>query len=48
LANRLLRNDHAPELTIGLTQSNLELQIALFKALQAFVQAPWDTNGFAA
>jgi hypothetical protein len=48
LANRLLRNDHSPELTIGLAQSNLELQIALFKTLQAFVQAPWDANSFAA
>jgi hypothetical protein len=48
LANRLLRNDHAPELTIGLTESNLELQIALFKTLQAFVQAPWDANSLTA
>jgi len=48
LANRLLRHNHAPKLTIRLTQSNLELEIALLKALQTFIQAPWDTNSFAA
>jgi hypothetical protein len=48
LANRLLSHNHAPKLTIRLTQSNLELEVALLKALQAFIQAPWNTNSFAA
>jgi hypothetical protein len=48
LANRLLRHNHSPELTIRFTQSNLELQIALFKALQTFIQAPGNTHSFAA
>jgi hypothetical protein len=48
LANRLLRHDHAPKLTVRLPQSNLELQIALLKALQAFIQAPGNPHSFAA